>query len=277
MKKGNVVLISVCIIILIFGLISMPKIYKYLNTKEIEDIKIDEEKKETKKATKITLDSEILKELVYPNTHNDTTNKDTYYKLDKLSITDFSNNDILYNAFLQIYSGYLVSSGSVGCSKNSVSFSSNYLESRIKNIFGPNTGYNLTDFTVPNGVNSNYVGTFKYDSKTGKYIYYGDCNSNKSNINYYDVKDIYSVDLKNDDNELNVYYYVAFLKIENNKYTLYRDYNYSEEISSGEYKGVSEITQLLSKLDVKKYQYTFRKDTCNYDSYCFYEGKWING
>ena len=43
-----------------------------------------------------------------------------------------------------------------------------------------------------------------------------------------------------------------------------------------EFTNMETIENMLSTLETKKYQYTFRKDTCNYDSYCFYEGKWIN-
>lgn len=272
MKKGNVILIIVCIIIITIGIITMPTIYKWISKKSLSNNKIDvqitEEKKEA--TTKITLESEILKELVYPIMHNDINVTDSYYKMDNISVTSFSNNDILYNAFLQIYSGYLVKD-----STNSISFSSNYLESRIKNIFGPNTGYNLTDFTVPTGSMSEYVGVFRYNSGNDTYVLEKNSNTTPTTT-YYDIKKIYDVTSK-DENTINTLFYVAFIKIENGKYTLYRDYNYTDEISSGNFNSLDDVANMLDKLDTKKYQYTFRKDTCNYDSYCFYEGKWING
>ena len=146
MKKGNVILIITCILIVTIGIVLMPTLYNIITTKNLSSKKIyvkeNKKKSEDKKVEKITLESEILKELVYPVMHNDSNNIDTYYKLDKISVTDFSNNDILYNAFLQIYEGYIVENGS------SVTFNSSYLDSRVQNIFGPATGYNLTDFTV---------------------------------------------------------------------------------------------------------------------------------
>ena len=84
-------------------------------------------------------------------------------------------DDILYNAFLQVYSGYFESAGSVGCTNNSIKFSANYIDLRIQNIFGKDTGYNLTDFTVPTGSFSDYIGAFKYDSSNDQFIYYGNC------------------------------------------------------------------------------------------------------
>ena len=71
---------------------------------------------------------------------------DSYYQLDSVEITKFSNNDILYNAFLDIYDGYLVDHNNVGCSNNSKEFDATYLSSRIKNIIGRNTEYTLEDF-----------------------------------------------------------------------------------------------------------------------------------
>ena len=270
MKRENVILIIVCIIIVTVGIIAMPNLYKWISKKSLSNNKIDVKTTEEKKKipTKITLESEVLNELVYPIMHNDITSTDNYYKMDNISVTSFSNNDILYNAFLQIYSGYLVNNS------NSISFSSNYLESRIQNIFGPNTGYNLTDFTVPTGSMSQYIGLFKYNSSNN--IYTLEKNNNINNtITYYDVKKIYDVTTK-DDNTITTSFNVAFIKIENGKYTLYKDSSYIEEISSGNFTSLDDVANMLDKLDTKKYQYTFRKDTCNYDSYCFYEGKWIN-
>ena len=57
---------------------------------------------------------------------------------------------------------------------------------------------------------------------------------------------------------------------------MYKDYSYSDEISSGSFNNIEDLENMLENLDTKKYQYTFRKDTCNYDSYCFYGGKWLN-
>lgn len=271
MKKGNVVLIIICILLVSIGIIIMPSIYKVISTKNLDSEIKNVTKKDDKKVTKksISLKSEVLNELVYPIMHNDKYGVDNYYKFDKISVTSLSNNDILYNAFLQIYSGYLVEKA------NQITFSSNYLESRIKNIFGPKTGYNLTDFKVPTGSFSNYVGTFKYNQKTHSYVYQKDNVENKSTV-YYDIKEIYNVNSP-DDNTINTFFYVAFIKVVNGKYTLYSDYNYTDEVSSGTFTSNDDIKKILSKLNVKKYQYTFRKDTCNYDSYCFYEGKWVNG
>ena len=151
MKKGNVVLIIICILLVSIGIIIMPSIYKVISTKNLDSEIKNVTKKDDKRVTKksISLKSEVLNELVYPIMHNDKYGVDNYYKFDKISVTSLSNNDILYNAFLQIYSGYLVEKS------NQITFSSNYLESRIKNIFGPKTGYNLTDFKVPTGSFSN--------------------------------------------------------------------------------------------------------------------------
>lgn len=271
MKKGNVILIIVCILIVTVGIVCMPIAYKYLNNIKLNQKKVNvkEQKKtkEIKEETKITLESEILKELVYPIMHNDVSVKDNYYKMKSINVKSLTNNDILYNAFLQIYNGYLDSSD------GTITFSKDYLDSRIKNIFGPKTGYNVTDFIVPSGSFSDYTGKFIYDSN--KEIYTLESTNNKNGVIYYDIKKIYEV-TNPDDNTINTLFYVAFIKVENGKYTLYDDYNYTNEISSGNFTNFEEVSNMIDKLTKSKYQYTFKKDTCNYDSYCFYEGKWIN-
>lgn len=264
-KKGNIILIVVCIFIIVIGIISMPYIYKKINTSGVD---IAEKKNNTKKNSveEITKDSDIISTLVYPIMHNDVSIPDNYYKNNSMTVTDFTNNDILYNAFLNIYEGYINNDGIV-------SFDSNYLVSRIENIFGPKTGYNLVDFTVPSGSFSNYTGEFKYDSESKRYTL--NKVDNISNVVYTDVKSIYDASSPND-NTITTSFDVAFIKIENGKYTLYKDYNYTNEISNGEYTNMQSIENMLSTLETSKYQYTFKKDTCNYDAYCFTEGKWIN-
>lgn len=270
MKKGNVILVIVCALLLIGGLVSMPYIYKWLSKQNLKNPSINIKNEEQKKdaVIKIDLQSEVLKELVYPVMHNDMNVMDNYYENESISVKTFSNNDILYNAFLQIYNGYLTNNGGV------IGFESNYLESRIQNIFGPKTGYNLTDFNVPNGANSNYIGNFIYNQLNKTYTYQK-LPINQNGIRYYEIKKIYNVS-NNDNNIINTYFYVAFVKLENNHYTLYRNFNYSDEISSGTFTTDDDLSNMLDKLNTKKYQYTFRKDTCNYDSYCFYEGKWLH-
>ena len=264
-KKGNIVLIIFCILIVVIGIVSMPYIYKKLNTSGV-DIKDNNKDKKIEVKEEINKDSEIITTLVYPIMHNDISIIDNYYKNSSMKVTDFTNNDILYNSFINIYQGYINDS-------DIISFDSNYLISRIENIFGPKTGYNLVDFTVPSGSSSKYQGIFKFDNISKKYILTKvDYNTN---IVYIDVKKIYDASSPNE-NTITTSFDIAFVKLENGKYTLYRDYNYTDEISSGDFTDIETLENMLSTLDTKKYQYIFRKDTCNYDSYCFTEGKWIN-
>ena len=237
-KKGTIVLIIVCVIIVIVGIISMPNIYKMLNTSGVNISDNNKEKKDSNVKEEITMDSEIVNTLVYPVMHNDVSVIDNYYKNNNITVADLSNNDILYNAFLNIYSGYITNDGIV-------SFDSNYLISRIENMFGPKTGYNLIDFTVPSGSFSEYTGVFKYDAGSKKYVF------NKIDYNsrviYYDVKKMYDASSPNE-NTINTSFNIAFVKIENNRYTLYRDYNYTEEISNGEYTNMESLENILTKL-----------------------------
>ena len=265
-KRGTIVLIITCVIIVVVGIISMPQIYKLLNTSKVDISDNNINKKDTDTKEEINMDSEIVATLVYPVMHNDVSISDNYYKNNGIKVSDLSNNDILYNAFLNIYPGYISVS-------DTTSFDSNYLVSRIENIFGPKTGYNLVDFTVPNGSFSDYVGVFHFDDSTKRYIF--NKTDNNNGVVYYDVKKMYDASSPNE-NTIITSFDIAFVKIEDNRYTLYKDYNYTDEISSGEFTSMENLENMLSTLDTNKYQYTFRKDTCNYDSYCFYEGKWLN-
>lgn len=265
-KRGTIILIIACIIIVVVGIVSMPQIYRLINTSGVNVSNDNVKEKQDNRKEEITLESDIVDTLVYPVMHNDLSVVDNYYKNESIKVSDLSNNDILYNAFLNIYPGYINND-------SSISFDSNYLISRIENIFGPKTGYSLVDFTVPSGAFSDYIGVFNYDANTKRYTFNKTDNTN--GVVYYDVKKIYDASSPNE-NTITTSFDVAFVKIEGNRYTLYKDYNYTDEISSGEYVGVKSLENMLSNLETKKYQYTFKKDTCNYDSYCFYEGKWLN-
>ena len=278
MKKNTIVILLVFILIgvLIFFLPDIYNKVQELTAPKVEKIEI--KKDNDKKKEVITIDSDIVKELTYPIMRNDKYNMNTYYALDVFTTDNLSNNDILVNAFLDIYDGYLVDHGSVGCASNSKEFDASYIVSRIKNIIGKDVKYNLEDFTVPN-VSNKYVGDWKYDGNSNTFVYYGNCSNSKGNTIYYDLSKLYKLDASKDNNVLTLYHYVGFAKVVGNNYTIYNDYNMTNEVSSGTINDLSELDNVFDNLDMNNfntYKYSFKKGLCSYDNYCFYKGEWVN-
>lgn len=278
MKKGNLVFLFITFIIIGLIIFFMPDIYnkfQELDTPKVE--KVYDNNKTEDKIEPINMDSDIINNLTYPVMRNDQSKIDSYYQLDVFTVNNLNNNDILYNAFLDIYDGYLVDYGSMGCASNSKEFDATYLESRIKNIIGKSVKYNLEDFTVPK--NSKYAGLWKYNSNSNSYIYYGDCSKVDNSTIYYDLKKLYNVESSKDNHTIYLYYYIGVAKIDNNNYTIYSDMNMVNEVAHGNISDISEIDNIFNDLDMnnfKTYKYIFKLGLCSYDNYCFYKGEWIN-
>lgn len=278
MKKNTIVILLAFVLIgtLIFFLPDIYNKVQEFTAPEVEKVEI--KKNDVEKKEVITIDSDVVKELAYPIMRNDKYSKDTYYSLDSFMVSNLSNNDILVNAFLDIYDGYFVDHGSVGCASNSKEFDASYMVSRIKNIIGKDVKYNLEDFTVPN-VTDKYVGDWKYDGNSNTFVYYGNCSNSNGNTIYYDLSKLYKLDASKDNNVLTLYHYVGFAKVEGNNYAIYKDYDMNNLVSSGTINDVSELNNIFNELDMNSfntYKYVFKKGLCSYDNYCFYKGEWID-
>ena len=276
MKKGSLIILFIAFILIGLLIFFMPDIYNKFQEFNTPKVNVTETKEDVEKIEPITMDSDVIKNLTMPIMHNDKYSKESYYQKDVMNINDFSNNDILYNAFLDIYEGYLVDYKSFGCATAGKKFDATYLKSRIKNIIGKNINYSFEDFTVPNiNKDTNYIGLWKYNISDNSYVFYGDCSKNNNDIIYDDIKELYKVDSSKDNNIIYLYYHIGFVKKDVNKYYIYKDVNYSEEVENGDLISInSNINVDLSKF--KTYKYTFKKGLCSYDNYCFYKGEWVN-
>ena len=240
---------------------------------KVENIR-NEEKEEIKK-----IDESILETIHYPLMRTSIYDMNTYYSLDKFTVNNLSNNDILLNAFLDIYEGNITSYEGLGfCTNLSKQFNKDYLELRIKNILGNRLKYTLDSFYVPEDLNSSYVGNWAYDSWNGRFTYNGLCQSNATNVKYYDLEELIKFEYEGK-NDIAVYYYVGFAKVEGNNYTIYKDAALTQELSSGTFFSEDELNNTfknLNKNNKKIYKYVFKNTLCSYNEYCLYEGKWIN-
>ena len=80
---------------------------------------------------------------------------------------------------------------------------------------------------------------------------------------------------------LEIYFYVGFVKIENNNYVMYSDVSMTDEIKSGTVDNIEELEiifkDLVSTNPVNMYKYTYKKNLCSYGGYCMEKGEWVNG
>lgn len=262
-----------------------PKPISTSNSKEDKKVEIE----------KLTLKSDEVKNAKYPVFHTNSANKNTYLKQDKITVSNLSNNDILYNAFVDVYDGsmkyYKGSYDSKYCGANSqkVSLDYRYLELRIEGAFSRNTKYVHKDIVIPvNNPKTKYVGVWKYNKKGKYYVYYGNCNQKSSNVLYLDINSIYDVDNKlvdekNKIKEMYLYNYIGFVELNtsNKNYIIYSDSSYTKKVSSGTLKTnnyeneLKEIVGNIGKDSLNKYEYTYSTSNCPYNEYCFKSGQWV--
>ena len=293
-KKGgtSMVLIIVCGIIVLIAILLFPtiskKISEFRNSQKKPTATIEEP--EEKEYEKITIDSAIVQKLKYPVMHNDRTNKNTYYSKDKLTIGNFSNNDILYNALLDMPDVFILkyngkySGKFCGSTANKASIEGRYFKLRIENLYTRNAKYSLTNFSVPtNSTNTKYVGTWKYDAKSDTFVYYGNCGKvTTSNIEYYDIKVPYEASSSEKNVEIYVDNHVAFAIVNRSTkaYILYKNADYTEEITRGTLtttnyqQELTNVVKALGKDKTKDYRYTFTIEDCAYQDYCFLSGEY---
>jgi hypothetical protein len=279
-------LVLVCIAPLAFPFVRGKFDDFRLSRKKVK-VDVKEEVKE-KEYEEITLESEAVQKLKYPIMHNDKNTKITYYSKDKLKITDFSNNDILYNALVDVYTGNMAKytgkyTGKFCGGNNKLSLDARYLKLRIENLFNKNTKYTLTDFTVPaNSTKTKYVGTWKYDRTSNKYIYYGNCNAvTNAAVQYYDIRVPYNASSNDKNVEIYVNNYVGFAAVNptTKAYILYKDSAYTEEVTRGTLTTANIESELSSLVNKNKdsfntYKFTYSIVDCAYQDYCFVSGAW---
>lgn len=294
--KTSKLVIVILLVLCLIAIVLFPTISKKISGIKTSNKKVQVtiEKEKEKEYPKLNLNSEEVTKLKFPVMHNDRTNKVTYYIKDKITIQSFSNNDILYNTLLDIYEGnmgaYKGAYAAKYCGRNNqkVALDARYIDLRIDNLYTKNAKYTLKSFVVPaNNTKTSYVGTWVYVKKTNKYVYYGNCKKvPNTNIEYYDVRVPYEVTTSDKNVELYLNNYVAFGVINKatKQYILYKNANYTEQLTSGTLTTTNYETELTNILKnyvkdnsskTKKYKYTYTIKDCAYQDYCFLSGEWI--
>jgi hypothetical protein len=273
MKKDSLFIIIVFAVIFLI-VIFFPKIYNMFERENLPKLDNKQEVVEEKRV----VDNELLESLHRPLMRSSSYNSNTYYNLNTFKISNMSNQDILYNAFLDIEKINIIDSNEWGsCTNIRKEIGSKKIELRIKNILGKNINYSLENFTVPEDSVSEYKGDWTYNGYTSKFIYNGLCNKVKSSTNYYDLEQFIKAEYNN--NDIDVYYYVGFAKVDSNEYTIYKDVNMTIELQKGTFTSLDDLNNIFNSINNKDkniYKYTFRNTLCSYNEYCVYEGKWVN-
>ena len=81
---------------------------------------------------------------------------------------------------------------------------------------------------------------------------------------------------ENDD--IIVYKYLGFAKVENNTYTIYKDSKMTKEIENGTFTTAEDLNETFKNITDKKldvYKYTFKDTLCSYNDYCLSQGEWV--
>lgn len=295
-SKGSMVVMLVCLVIIAITVYSFPYVYRFLTNASTKPDKLDSSNTSSNDKPvyeKITVESKILNKFTYPIMRNSQYEKNSYYQKDSITMSEFSNNDILYNAFIHVYTGSIAPYTGGYAGKHCVTpntqrtINPKYLEARIENLFSRNTKYKHATFTVPStNKDTEYVGTWVYDTQLNMYVYYGDCVGVKpSTVSYYDLKHIYDASGNSNNTVIEVMYYMGFAAVNGNtkEYTIYSDANMTDVLTNGVLTTNDSSKELETifndyvsgKHQAKSYKYTFSSNNCSYQDYCFEKGEWV--
>lgn len=273
MQKNNK-FIFICFGVVIVLVFCLPSLYNCIEKLKMPKI-IDKEEKNKDEKKEVT--QEILDSIHTPKFRSSIYESNTYYLNNTFTVSDMTNNDILYNAFLGIEGVNIKSySGRVSCTTTPKIISDVYLTLRIQNILGKDIKYTLDSFYVPED-SSIYPGTWTYNSSLKSFIYEGLCTSKNKNVAYYDLSQFIKAQYENDD--IIIYNYVGFAKVEGNTYKIYKDASYTQELTNGTFiseDNLNDVFASLNKKDKKIYKYTYKDTLCKYNEYCLYKGEYVN-
>ena len=261
----------IILLLIVAFVVAMPLVYKVSKKPKKVVGYVPQEKKEEK-----VVNEDVLEIMHYPIMRSSKYNSFSYYSKNKFKVSDMSNNDILANAFLDIYDSMIKPSNFGGsCTNTYKQFDGAYIKLRISNILGKDINYKLENFYVSEDSNTNYKGEWVYNQANDIFIYNGLCSSKATNTIYYDLTESIKVEFNEDD--LLAYFYVNPVKVENNTYTIYKDYSMTDVLDTGSYSDYDSLVNIYSTLKKDKiYKYTFKDDICSYGEYCVYEGEWVD-
>ena len=291
-SSSNYLLIFVLLIV-IAGVYFIPQITNMLKkdnkTKEPEATEPEKKKKEEEKVVYSWNDA-IIKGITMPVMRVSPGSSDSYYSLDKMTVANMSNNEILFNAFINVFSGNIgyyqggYNGQFCGSADQQRELNAKYIDARVDNLFTKNTEFTHEDFYVPFTVGSAYYGLWRFNPNTYSYVYYGECNpQGLSGEFYYDILVKDEIETSKDSKTAYLTYNMGFAKILGDSYEIYRDANYTDLLISDTFKTDKHEKELddvfadyVKDHNVNKYKYTYSKKDCSYSDLCYISGEWVN-
>lgn len=296
-SKSSPIVMLIALVLIVATIFLFPKAYHFFSQVRIKPDKVistnSNSTNEEPVYEKITTQSQVLTKFTYPIMRNSQYEKKSYYENDSITMSEFSNSDILYNAFIHVYKGSIgpyngsYSSGACVQPNMKKTVKAKYLEARIDNLFSRNTKYKHQTFTVPStNKDTPYVGTWVYNARTKMYIYYGDCDPiTPTDTTYYDLKQITDANGNANNTVIDVTYYMGFAEVDNTSksYTIYSDAKMTNVLTTGVLE-TNEVEKELNALfktylekdhAAKSYKYTFSSNNCSFQDYCFEKGEWV--
>lgn len=288
--SSNIFLIIILLIV-IGGVYFIPTIQKALTKKKSEPVASDNKKEVTVDSKEdFKWDSEAVTNIKFPIMRNNINSPETYYLNDSMTISSFSNNDILYNAFIDVYSGNMsfyeggYSRAFCGGDGKNRELSAKYIDARVNNLFTKKASFTHEDFYVPLSSGSEFYGLWVYNPSSYSYIYYGECAPQGiAGELYYDVLVEDKIETSEDYKTAYLTYNIGFAKVLGDSYSIYRDPQYTDLLMSDTLKTSDTATELkasfkefLKNHKVNKYKYTYSKKNCSYSDLCYISGEWVN-
>ena len=290
--SSNYFLVFVLLIV-IAGIYFIPQIANMIKkdnkSKEVETEEKEKKKKE-EEIVNYTWNDAIIKDITLPIMRISPGSAASYYTLDKMTVENMSNNEILFNAFVNVYTGnigyYQGGYDGVFCGSadQQRELNAKYIDARVNNLFTKNTEYTHEDFYVPFTVGSAYYGLWRFNPNTYSYVYYGECNpQGLAGEFYYDILVKDEIKTSKDGKTAYLTYSMGFAKMIGDSYEIYRDANYTNLLISDTFKTNNQEKELenvfadyVKDHDVNKYKYTYSKTDCSYSDLCYISGEWIN-
>ena len=289
--SSNYFLIFVLLII-IAGIYFIPQITNMIkkDTKSKEPETEEKKKKKEEEKVEYSWDDKIIKDITFPVMRVSPGSDTSYYTLDKMTVANMTNNEILFNAFINVYTGNIgyhqggYDGVFCGSAEQQRELNAKYIDARVDNLFTKNTEFTHEDFYVPFTVGSSYYGLWRFNPNTYSYVYYGECNpQGLAGEFYYDILVPAEIKTSKDGKTAYLTYNMGFAKMIGDEYEIYRDANYTNLLISDTFKTDDQEKELedvfadyVKDHSVNKYKYTYSKNDCSYADLCYISGEWVN-
>lgn len=293
MKKKSFIVIVILLVAIIIGLcvfIAYDKNLFGIKGEKKESSNAVEKKEDTNTTKEVDINSDLVKNLVYPHNNPGLTGGYFYnFELKNQSVTDYSRDDLIVASFNWNNQNpeYLIcdvdDEGNVTLyddiinHSRCIKYSEEDIKSELYSVFGPDTNYESKTLSM------DFCGAPKYyDEKTKSYYTVMACGGVPGTIS--SVRKTYKAELNGE--YLNIYDYalISFAHDSIDGTLLFNDYDsFSKyyptmEVTTGDYvvnnesEAQSKLEELINSGKANTYIWTFKKQSDG--KYYYYSSKW---